>query len=185
MGRLYTYGILNRVANKPGVHALPGTYVAAHGVQYGQGAFDADATNNIEFGEPVEITVENQKGIGVKRATSSLTAATLAFVIRDVVSVRSMDDKIAEKPSPDQPFTVVKASSPTGWDFAVALAASQTPAAGGKVYIGLGTGSTVVGAVYATAQGAGGADSIDSGLIFKSTKFKPTSSTGEVAWIGK
>lgn len=185
MGRLYTYGILNRVINKPGVHALPGTYVAAHGVQYGQGAFDADATNDVEFGEPVEITVENQKGIGVKRATSSLTAATLAFVIRDVVGVRSMDTKIAEKPSANLPFTVVKASAGAGWDFVVPLVAGVTPAVGGTVYIGLGTNGTVLGGVYATAQGSSGVDSIDSGLKFKSLKFTPTSSTGICAWIGK
>ena len=185
MARLYTYGILNRVANVPGIHALPGTYVTAQGVQYGQGAFDADATNDMEFGEPVEITVENAKGIGVKRATSSLTAATLAFVVRDVVGVRTIQKGVAEKPSPDQPFTIVKASTPNTWDFVVPLVAGVTPAVGGAVYIGLGTNGTVLGGVYATAQGAGGVDSIDSGLKFKSLSYKPTSSAGICAWIGK
>lgn len=185
MARLYTYGILNRVANVPGVHALPGTYVTAQGVQYGEGAFDADATNDLDFGEPVEITAQTAKGIGVKRATSSLTAATLAFVIRDIVGVRTIQAGIAEKPSNDQGFTVVKASNPNSWDFVVPLVAGVTPAVGGTVYIGLGTNGTVLGGVYATAQGAGGADSIDSGLIFKSLKFTPTSSTGICAWIGK
>lgn len=185
MGRLYTYGILNRVINKPGVHALPGTYVTAQGVQYGESAFDADATNDIEFGEPVEIASQTAKGIGVKRATEALTAATLAFVIRDVVGVRSIQAGIAEKPSADQPFTVVKASNPNSWDFVVPLVAGVTPTVGGAVYIGLGTNGTVLGGVYATAQGSSGVDSIDSGLVFKSLKFTPTSSTGICAWIGK
>lgn len=185
MGRLYTYGILNRVANVPGVHALPGTYVTAQGVQYGQGAFDADSTNDLEFGEPVEITAENAKGIGVKRVTSSITSSTLAFVIRDIVGVRTIASGVAEKPSNDQNMSVVKASTPNTWDFVVPLAASQTPSVGGTVYIGKGTNGTVAGAVYASAQGSGGADSIDSGLKFKSVKFSPTSSAGICAWIGK
>lgn len=185
MGRLYTYGMLNRVANVPGVHALPGTYVSAHGVQYGEGAFDNDATNDFEFGEPVEITGQNQKGIGVKRATSSLVAGTLAFVIRDIVGVGSIDTKIAEGPRAGVPFTVVKASTPNSWDFVVPLVAGVTPAVGGTVYIGLGTNGTVLGGVYATAQGSSGVDSIDSGLKFKSLKFTPTSSASICAWIGK
>ena len=61
MGRLYVYGRLNRIANVPGINALPGSYTVAHGVQYGESAFDADATYNLEFGEPVEIASENAK----------------------------------------------------------------------------------------------------------------------------
>lgn len=185
MARLYTYGILNRIASIPGINALPGTYVNAHGIQYGEGAFDADATNDMEFGEPVEIASTNQKGVGVKRATSSLTAATLAFVIRDVVGVASVDQGNVEGPRAGVPMTIVKASTPNTWAFVVPLVAGITPAIGGKVYIGLGTNSTVLGGVYAAAQGSGGVDSIDSGLYFQSLKFTPTSSTGICAWIGK
>lgn len=184
MARLYTYGRLNQKATLPGL-ALPGQYVIAHGVQYGEGAFDADATNDVEFGEPVEITVSNERATGIKRVTSNITSATLAFVLRDIVGVRTIQAGVAEAPNKLVPASVVKASAPSGWAIAVPLAASQIPAVGGTVYIGKGTNSTVAGAVYATAQGNGGADSIDSGWKFASLKYKPTSSSGEVAWITK
>jgi len=185
MGRLYVYGKLNRIASIPGISALPGTYTVAHGVQYGEGAFDADATYNLEFGEPVEIASENQKAVGVKRATSSLTAATLAFVVRDIVGVRSITSGVAEAPASNVPLTIVKASAPHSFAICVPLAASVTAAAGGSVYIGLGSGSTVAGAVYAAAQG-GGSNSIDSGWKFLTAKFAPTSDTTYYcAWISK
>jgi len=184
MARLFTYGRLNQKATLPGL-ALPGSYTIAHGVQYGEAAFDADATNDVEFGEPVEITVSNDKGTGIKRVTSSITAATLAFVLRGVVGIRSIQAGTVEAPHKTLPVTVVKAAAPSGWAIAVPLAASQTPAAGGAVYIGKGSNGTVLGGVYATAQGSGGADSIDSGWKFVGAKYKPTAGAGECAWITK
>lgn len=184
MARLYTYGRLNQKATLTGL-ALPGTYTIAHGVQYGEGALNVDASNVIEFGEPVEIVASSDKGTSVKRVTSSITAATLGFVIRDIVGVRVIQAGVAEGPNKQVPATIVKASAPSGWAVAVPLAASQTVALGGKAYIGKGSGSSVAGAVYATAQGSGGTDSIDSGWVFTSLKYKPTASSGEVAWITK
>lgn len=184
MARLFTYGRLNQKATLPGL-ALPGQYVIAHGVQYGEGAIDVDATNDVEFGEPVEITASGDKGTGIKRVTSSIASTTLAFVLRDIVGVRTIQAGTVEAPHKSIPISVVKASAPSGWAIAVPLAGSQTPAVGGSVYIGKGSGSTVAGAVYATAQGSGGADSIDSGWKFASLKYKPTAGAGECAWITK
>jgi hypothetical protein len=67
------------------------------------------------------------------------------------------------------------------------LAASQTPAVGGQVFVGKGTGTTVAGVLYTSAQGSGGADSIASTWKFASLKFAPTDGAGfavEVEYTG-
>lgn len=185
MARLYTYGSLNRINNVPGKNALPGTYTSAQGIQFAQGAMKT-TSDAIEFGEVVELVSENAKGLGVKRATSSITADTAVIVVRDLVGVRTIQAGVAETVGDGVPFSVVKANSAHNWDIVVPLVAGVTPAVGGAVYVGKGSNGTVLGGIYATAQGSGGADSIAlTGWTFKSLKFTPTSSAGICAVIGK
>ena len=185
MARLYTYGKLNRIINKPGQNALPGTYTSAQGVQFAQGAFKTTA-DAIEFGEVVELVSENAKGLGIKRATASLTANTAVIVVRDLVGVRTIQAGIAETVGDGVPFSAIKANSAHAWDIVVPVVAGETPAVGGAVYVGLGTNGTVLGGIYDSAQGAGGVDSIAlTGWTFKSTTFTPTSSASICAVIGK
>lgn len=184
MARLFTYGRLNKIATIPGANHLPGTYFNAYGIQYGAGAFNTTA-NSMEPGEPVEIVSSNDKGYSVKRATSSLTVATTAFVLRDVMGVRVVEAGLFEEYVPGTPMTVVPASAPQGWAIVVPIVAAQSPAVGGQVYIGLGSGSSVLGGVYAAAQG-GGSDTISlTGWTFGSTKFTPTNSASICAVIQK
>jgi len=182
--RLFTYGRLNRTATKPGQNHLPGTYFTAYGIQYGAGAFNA-TTNDMEPGEPVEIVKSTAKGYSVKRATASITLATTAFVLRDVMGVRAIEEGVFEAYAPGQPMTVVPASAPAGWSFVVPLVAAEAPAVGGAVYIGLGTNSSVLGGVYA-AQPNSGTDTITlTGFTFASTSFVPTSDASIAAVIQK
>lgn len=186
MARLYDYGRLNQIVNIPAKNALPGTFVVAQGANMAQSAINVDSTYDIEFGEPVEIVSENAKSVTVKRATSSITAAKTAFVVRDIQGLTIVQKGTLEIPKKGLPATVIKSDASAGWDIVVPLAASQTVTVGNPVFIGKGSGSTVVGAVYTTAQGAGGVDTVEvTGWKFKSAKFKPTSSAGECVWIGK
>lgn len=173
MARLFTYGKLKRVATLPGKNHLPGTYYTAYGIQYGAGAFNNTA-NDMEPGEIVEIDATSDKGYSVKRATSSLTADTAAIVIRDIMGVRAIEEGIFKDYKPGVPMTVVPASAPHGWAISVPLASGE-PSVGDAVYVGLGTGATTVGAIYATAQGDAGVDSIElTDWTFASTRFQPT-----------
>jgi len=174
MARLFTYGKLNKVATKPGQNHLPGTYYTAYGVQYGAGAFN-NTSNDMEPGEIVEIDSTSDKGYSVKRATSSLTANTAAIVLRDIMGVRAIEDGVFENYEPGVPMTVVPATAPHGWSIVVPLVAAEDPSVGDAVYVGLGTNDTVLGGVYASAQGDGGADSIKlTDWTFASESFTPT-----------
>lgn len=185
MARLFTYGKLKRVATQPGTNHLPGTYFTAYGVQYGAGAFNTTA-NNIEPGEVVEIVKSTDKGYSVKRATASLTAATAAIVVRDIMGVRAIEDGLFEEYLPGVPMTVVPASAPHGWAVSVSVVDDETPAAGGQVYIGLGTNDTILGGVYASAQGVDGVDSIElTDWTFAGAKFAPTDSSSYAVVIQK
>jgi hypothetical protein len=185
MGRLFTYGRLNKVATIPGANHLPGTYFNAYGIQYGAGAFNVSA-NSMEPGEIVEIEGSTDKGYKVKRATASITAATSAILLRDVMGVRSIQEGVFEEYIPGTPMTCVPASAPQGWSIVVPVVAGEVPVVGNTVYVGLGTNGTVLGGVYDSAQGSGGADSIAlTGWTFQSLKFTPTSGASIAAVIGK
>ena len=180
--RLFTYGKLKRVATQPGTNHLPGTYFTAYGVQYGAAAFNNTA-NNTEPGEVVEITSSNDKGYTVKRATSSLTSNTAAIVLRDVMGVRTIQKGVLEEFVPNVPITVVPATAPQGWTIVVPITVNETAAAGGNVYVGLGTNNTVLGGIYANAQGSGN-DSVQlTGWKFQGTKFAPTDNASSYAVV--
>lgn len=184
MARLYTYGNLKDINTIPNQNALPGTLVGAWGVRLIAQAFKG--SDDIEFGEVVELAqTEAGKAYTISRVDGSTVASKLGVIVRDVVGATFIGAGIVEAPKDSVPVSVMPFGAETHFPVVVPLAGSQTPAVGGKVYIGLGTGSTVAGAVYATAQGAGGVDSIDSGWVFGSLKFKPTTSTGECAVIAK
>ena len=184
MARLFTYGNLSRLATKAGQNHLPGSYFGQYGVQYGAGGFNVTA-NDMEPGEIVEISKSTEKGYSVKRATSSLTAATAAIIVRDIMGVRAIQEGVFENYEPGTPMTVVPVSAPHGWPIVVPVVDGETPVVGNTVYIGLGTNSTVLGGVYDAAQG-GGSDSIAlTGWTFGSTKFKPTSSSSYAVVIQK
>jgi hypothetical protein len=183
--RLFTYGKLKRIATQPGTNHLPGTYFAAYGIQYGAGAWNNTA-NNTEPGEVVEIAASSDKGYTVKRATSSLTLNTAAIVVRDIMGVRTMTNGVLEEFVPGVPLTVIPATTPHGWSIVVPIVANETAAAGGAVYVGLGTNNTVLGGIYANAQGTNGADSIAlTGWTFGGTKFAPTLNTSSYAVVIK
>lgn len=175
--RLFTYGKLKRTATKPGTNHLPGTYFTAYGVQYGAAAFNNTA-NNTEPGEVVEITASGDKGYTVKRATANLTVNTAAIVLRDVVGVRTIQAGVLEEYVANKvPITIVPATAAAGWSIVVPIVATETPAVGGAVYVGI-NGAAKLGAIYANAQGTNGANSIAlTGWKFASTRFNPTTNT--------
>lgn len=185
MARLFTYGRLNKVATIPGENHLPGTYFNAYGLQYGAGAFNV-TSDSIEPGEIVEISTSTNKGYSVKRATASLTAATAAIVLRDVMGVNTIQDGVFEEYAPGKPLSIVPASAPQGWSISVPVVDGETPVVGNTVYVGLGTNGTVLGGVYASAQGTGGEDTIElTGWTFQTTKYQPTTSSSYAVVIGK
>lgn len=185
MARLFTYGRLNKYATKPGTNHLPGTYFTAYGIQKGAAAVNISGETT-EPGEIVEIVKSTEKSYIVKRATSSLTAAKAAIVLRDVMGVNIIQAGVFEEYAAGKIMTVVPASVSDGWSVSVPIVAGQTPAVGGKVYVGLGTNGTVLGGIYAAAQGSSGVDSIElTNWTFGSTKFTPTKSASIAAVIQK
>lgn len=180
MARLFQYGKLNRTVTKAGRNGLPGTFFSAYGVQYGAGAFNVEPDKPLEFGEAVEIVSQNERAYGVKRVTTTVTADTLAFVVRDIVGIRTIKPGVAEEPGKDVPLTVIPANSPNGWEIIVPISDTLTPTIGGKVYINTGAGSTVAGAVNTASTNA-----IDSGWVFASEKFAPTTGAGRAVVIRK
>ena len=140
----------------------------------------------MEPGEVVEIVGSTNKGYNVKRATSSLTAATAAILLRDVMGVRTIKEGVFEEYVPGTPMTCVPVSAPAGWSVVVPLVAAEVPVVGNPVFVGLGTNGTVLGGVYDAAQGAAGVDSIElTGWKFQSLSFTPTVSTSIAAVIAK
>lgn len=183
--RLFTYGLIKRVATQPGTNHLPGTYYSPYGIQYGASAFNNTA-NNTEPGEIVEIAANTDKGYAVKRATNAMTANTAAIVVRDVMGVRTIQKGVLEEYVPSVPLTVIPATAPHGWSIVVPVVANETPAAAGQVYVGIG-GAATVGAIYANAQGTNGENSIAlTGWTFAGTKYAPTTNASSyVAVIQK
>lgn len=182
--RLFTYGRINKYATVPGANHLPGNYYTAYGIQYGAGAVNL-SSETTEPGEVVEIVKSTDKGYIVKRATSSLTAATAAIVLRDVMGVNTIQAGVFEEYAAGKIMTVVPASAPQGWSIVVPVVAGQTPAVGGTVYIGLGSGTSVLGAVYAAAQGGGSDTVVLTDWTFATTSFTPTTDASIAAVIQK
>jgi len=180
--RLFTYGKLKRIATQPGTNHLPGTFYSAYGIQYGASAFNNTA-NNTEPGEIVEIAASTDKGYAVKRATANITVNTAAIVVRDIMGVRSIANGVLEEFVPGVPLTVIPATAPNGWSIVVPIVANETAAAGGAVYIGLGTNNTVLGGVYANAQGSGADTANMTGWTFGGAKFAPTTNASSYAVV--
>lgn len=183
MARLFTYGRLNDINTIPNKNALPGTLVGAWGANLVSPAYKGADT--VEFGEIVAIDqVENAKGYKVSRLVTGTTAGKLGIIVRDVVGANFVGAGIVEAPKDTVPLSVIPLVGNVYFPVVGILASSQTPAVGGKVYVGKGTGSAVAGAIYTSAQG-GGSDSLDTGWVFASLKFKPTTGAGEAVQIAK
>src|SRR5690554_6883521 len=94
MARLFTYGKLKRINTIPNL-LLPGEFATAFGVKYAQPALVTDG-NAIEFGETVLVTGINDRSATITRATSSITNANAAFVLREVTGQRVVAPGIIE-----------------------------------------------------------------------------------------
>lgn len=183
--RYFTYGRVNKYATVPGTNHLPGSYFTAYGIQYGAGAVNI-SSQTTEPGEIVEISKSTDKGYIVKRATASITAATAAIVLRDVMGVNTIEAGIFQEYAAGKIMTVVPVSAPQGWSIVVPVLDDETPVVGNTVYVGLGTNGTTLGAIYDAAQGVDGVDSIAlTGWTFATTKFQPTTSDSYAVVIQK
>lgn len=191
MATKFTYGSLPRVIKSKGY--LPGHITKAFGPRYIAAGILKTGTDAVEFGEFVELESNTDKSYIVKTLDSGTTAAQLGLVVRDVVGSRYLtqedgENNIVAYPKTNVPLSIFVASAGNKGKIVAILAASQTPAVGGNVFVGKGTGTTVAGVLYTTAQGSGGADSVAAtGWKFASLKFAPTEGAGqavEVEYIG-
>lgn len=179
MARIFKYGKLVRTATKTDL-LLPGQFATAQGVQYGQGALATDG-NALEFGEVVRVTGENNKSLTVVRAGSTLTLANAGFVVRDVVGQRVLQNGVVEEVVAGYPATVIRASAPQGWE--LVLVAGEDIEAGDTIHVGLGTGSTIAGAVYSEAKTTNTVEL--TGYKAVSNSFSPTTGAGKAVIVGK
>lgn len=182
MARLFTYGKLKRI-NTISNLLLPGEFATAFGVKYAQPALVTDG-NAIEFGETVLVTGVNDRSATITRATSSITNANAAFVLREVTGQRVVAPGIIEgiAAGVKLPVTIVKADSQHTWSIVVPVA--EDVAAGNPVYVGKGSGSTVAGALYKEAKGNGGADTVLlTNWKFQTASYQPTTGAGKCAVI--
>ncbi len=185
MARLFTYGKLKRAATIPGLH-LPGTYTSAQGVQFGTSAI-VDEAVDVEFGEVVAITGETDKGLKVKRATSTLLAslATAGVVVKDVIGQREIKAGFVNgaKAGAVVPITVVPLSAPKGWEIVIPV--GEAVAAGDPVFIGNGSKTSAkAGAGYKEQKDTTGCLEL-TGYVYATASYKPTTSDSLCAVIKK
>lgn len=182
----FVYGALPRTIKAKGY--LPGHITSAFGPRYvAAGILKAGATP-VEFGEFVELESNTSKSYIAKVVDSGTTAAQLGVVVRDVVGSSLLtndegDNNIVAFPKKNVPLSIFAQTAGNKGKIVGILATSQTPAVGGQVFVGKGTGSSVAGALYTAAQGTDGVDSIASGWVFASVKFQPTEGAGEAVEI--
>jgi hypothetical protein len=125
-----------------------------------------------EFGEFVAIIGETPKARLVREVYDDTIKEELALVVRDVVGAQTLGQGIVEGPKVNVPITLaIQTSSQKG--HYVAILGGGTPEIGDTVHVGKGTGDTVAGVVYASAQGALGVDSIATDWKFASQEFAP------------
>lgn len=191
MATKFTYGSLPRVIKEKGY--LPGHITSAFGPRYIAAGILKTGTTAVEFGEFVELESNTDKSYIVKVLDSGTTAAQLGLVVRDVVGNRYLtqedgENNIIAYPKTNVPLSIFVPTAGNKAKVVGILAASQTPAVGGNVFVGKGTGSTVAGVLYTSAQGTEGADTVAAtGWKFASLKFAPTEGAGqavEVEYVG-
>lgn len=144
------------------------------------------ANFNYGFGEIVKI-VDNYNGAYSFRALKANdTKAALAVVMRDIVGGKSYDDNVISNAKSNVAVSLWLLSDEQYGAIAVPCASITSVTVGGAVYIGLGTGTTVAGAVYGAAQGASGADSVElTGYTFRELPFQPSDTNAYAVIIGK
>jgi hypothetical protein len=163
---------------------LPGRQTKMFGPRYhdvGKVVADsADAGYLPEFGEFVEIKGSDAKGLLIDEVDADTAKADLAFVVRDIVGAQTLGDGIVAGAKANVPLTLAIQTAGQKGQY-VAILGGGTPSVGGTVHVGLGTGATVAGVVYASAQGLQGVDSIETDWVFASSRFAPLNATNVYA----
>lgn len=186
----FVYGPLSRVLKAKGY--LPGSITSAFGPRYVAAGILKTGTTAVEFGEFVELESNTSKSYIVKVVDTGTTDAQLGVLVRDVVGGALLtndegDNNIIAFPKKNVPLSIFVPTAGNKAKIVGILAANQTPAIAGQVFVGKGTGSTVAGVLYTSAQGSSGVDTIASTWKFASLKFAPTEGAGfavEVEYTG-
>ena len=182
----FAYGSLSRVLKPKGY--LPGSITSAFGPRYVAAGILKTGTTAVEFGEFVELESNTSKSYIVKVVDAGTTAAQLGVVVRDVVGGALLttdegENNIIAYPKKNVPLSIFVQTAGNKGKIVAFLGASQTPAVGGAVFVGKGTGTTVAGALYTSAQGSSGVDTVASDWVFASLKFQPTEGAGEAVEV--
>lgn len=182
----FVYGALPRTIKAKGY--LPGHITSAFGPRYVAAGILKTGTDAVEFGEFVELESNTSKSYIVKTVVAGTTADKLGVVVRDVVGHALLttdegDNNIVAFPKKNVPLSIFAQTAGNKGKIVGILAPSQTPVVGNQVFVGKGTGGTVAGAIYTSAQGSEGVNSIATDWKFASLKFQPTEGTGEAVEI--
>ena len=181
----FAYGSLPRQLRQKGY--LPGHITKAFGPRYVAAGIAKDGVN-LEFGEIVELESQNSKGYVVKATGAATTADKIAVVVRDVVGFDAVGGGIVHTPKDNVTLSLFVPTAGNKGRI-VAILGGGTPAVGGDVFLGLGTGATTAGVLYAAAQGAAGVDTVAlTNWKFASTRFAPTTNATafavEIEYVG-
>ena len=173
----FVYGSLPRQLRLVGY--LPGQITSAFGPRYVAAGIVSEGSDQVEFGEIVEILDNTAKGYVVGEIDANTdTVNTVAVVVRDVVGRDATGGGITAIPKRNVPLSLFVASEHNlGKVVAFLGEANDVPGVGNAVYVGIGTNNTVQGAVYVN-------DSNDVGstpFVFASTKFAPTTNPNAYA----
>jgi hypothetical protein len=181
----FVYGSLPRQLKQKGY--LPGHITKAFGPRYVAAGIAKDGVA-VEFGEFVELESQNSKGYVVNVVDASTALGTEAVIVRDVVGFDATGGGIVHAPKDNVTLSLFVPTEGNKGKI-VAILGGGTPAVGGAVFLGLGTGATTAGVLYAAAQGAGGVDTLAlTTWKFASTRFAPTTKSDayavEVEYVG-
>jgi hypothetical protein len=182
----FVYGALPRTLKAKGY--LPGHITSAFGPRYVAAGILKAGETAVEFGEFVELESNTSKSYIAKVVDAGTAVAQLGVVVRDVVGSSLLtndegDNNIVAFPKKNVPLSLFIQTAGNKSKIVAILAASQTPAVGGQVFVGRGTGSTVAGVLYTAAQGSAGVDTIATDWKFASLKFQPTEGAGEAVEV--
>lgn len=107
---------------------------------------------NYGFGEIVKIVANYEKAYSFRALTTADTAEALAVVFRDQVGGTVYNDEIISSAKRNVACSLWLLNEDQYGG--VVVPAGEAIADGGAIFVGLGTGGKVAGAVYATADGA-------------------------------
>lgn len=178
----FVYGSLPRTLKPVGY--LPGTITKAFGPRYVAVGILKQGEDPVEFGEFVALIDQDAKGYHVAPIDSdAFDGSPIAVVVRDIVGHSGLatiegENEIVHRPKSHVPLSLFIGDTANKGKITVITDGTTNPIVGATVHIGLGTGATVAGIAYATAQGIAGVDSIASDWVFASTKFQPTNGAG-------